>query len=213
MFSAGAICSKSVETFEISKHILRLNSILKSYYLSKSTNVLVIFKGRRNSLFHYLNITIPTPTSLQFSRSEHSLLSSTASRFSNYEFEYCWYSFIHYHNIHKIRQFNAKYKCYCKCITLWNLVTYRIFVWCFNPYFLRLMLPNCALVGLQWFTLSYEQEQILSARFLSTIPQAFVWQQTHMAWCGSLWFFSGILLQSEKTFKAEQLLEVNFLAV
>lgn len=113
--------------------------------------------------------------------SEGSLLSSTASRFSNYRFEYCWYSFIQCHNIHKIRWFNAKYKRYCKCITLWNPVAYCIFVWCFNPYFLRHTLPNCTLPGLQWSILSYEHEQLLSTRFLSTIPQASVRQQTHVA--------------------------------
>lgn len=62
-----------------------------------------------------------------------------------------------------------------------NLAAYCIFVWCFNPYFLRHMLPNCTLLGLQWSILSYEHEQLLSTRLLSTIPQASVWQQTHVA--------------------------------
>lgn len=125
---------------------------------------------------------VTTPANLQFSRSEGSLLSSTASRFSHYRFEYCWYSFIHCQNVHKIRWFNAENKCYCKCITLWNIVVaYCTFVWCFNRYFLRHMLPNCSLLGLQWSILSYEQEHLLSTRFLSTTPQASVWRQTHVA--------------------------------
>lgn len=100
--------------------------------------------------------------------------------------EYYSHNFIHCHNIRKVLQFYVEYKLVSKSSHDEAYQPIAFFVWSFNPYFLRLILPNCSLPGLQSSTSRYKSCNPLKRSYWKMVPLQQQAQVEGALLCGSL---------------------------